>query len=263
MSAPRLASAALALCLLASAAIAGDPPAAAPPEPAKLAESLKSKEKADRLAAARDAKDVQDEKLTAPLAALLDDDEAAIRHAAIEALGRRTAADAQKKAASALASHVTKVAKRADAEVELIAAVQALGVLAQPSSLDALTSDIEIDTPLEVVRARLTAVANLPSPEAIDALIQFLAKQGRGKNGAQREACRAALRDATGQNLGNDPDAWRAWWKDAKKDFDFAAAAERRAAEREAKDEKDRKKRERQEKRDGGGERKKDGDEKK
>jgi hypothetical protein len=42
--------------------------------------------------------------------------------------------------------------------------------------------------------------------------------------------------DATGEKLGNDPDAWRAWWKDAKKTFDFAAAAQRRAAEKEGKD---------------------------
>jgi HEAT repeat protein len=221
-----------------SAALADDaPPApAAPPDAAKLADALKSKDKPARLEAAQQAKDVQDEKLVAPLAALLDDEDAVVRHAAIEALGHRTPPEAQKKAAAALAAHLPKLAKKPEAEPELIAAVQALGVLAQPSTLDALTSGIEIDTSPDVVKARLTAVANIPTADAIDALIQFLAKQGRGRNGPQREACRNALKEATGQNLGNDPDAWRGWWKDAKKTFDFAAAAQRRAAEKDAKD---------------------------
>jgi len=232
--------AAFALSVLAASALAGDPPAppAAAPEPAKLVDAMKSKDKPARLEAAQQAKDVQDEKLVAPLAALLDDDDVSVRHAAIEALGRRTAPETQKKASAALAAHVPKLAKKADAdsEAELIATVQALGALAQPSALDALTSDIEVGTSPDVVKARLMAVANIPTADAIDALIQFLSKQGRGKNGPQREACRAALMDATGEKLGNDPDAWRAWWKDAKKTFDFAAAAQRRAAEKEGKD---------------------------
>jgi len=262
MSAARRAPivAALALVLFASAALADDappPPPAAPPDAAKLVEGLKSKDKPARLDAAAQAKDVQDDKLVAPLAALLDDDDAAVRHAAIEALGHRTPPEAQKKAAAALAAHLPKVAKKPESDVELIAAVQALGALAQPSTLDALTSGIDGDTSVEVVKARLTAVANIPTADAVDALIQFLAKQGRGKNGPQREACRAALKEATGESLGNEPDAWRAWWKDAKKTFDFAAAAQRRASEKQAKDDREQHKREKKDKKDDGGEGKK------
>ncbi len=238
-----------------SLAHAEDDAPTAPLEPMRIVEALKSKDKAARLAAAQQAKDVQDDKLVAPLAALLGDEDMAARHAAIEALGARASADSQKKAASALAAHLPKVAKKPECEAELIAAAQALGVLAQPASIDALMADIEMGTPSGVVRSRLTAVANVASPEAIDALIQFLAKQGRGQNGQQRDACRDALRDATGENFGNDPDGWRAWWKDAKKSFDFDAAARRRAAARQkqADDEQRRKDRKAKKEGDGGG----------
>jgi HEAT repeat protein len=212
-------------------------PADAPPaDAAHLAESLKAKEPAARLAAAQQAKSLQDEKLVAPLVALLDDADAAIRRAAIDALANRLAAEAQKKASAALAAHLTKVSKRTDAELEQVATAQALGTLAQPAAVDALMSGIGTDSSAEVVEARLTAVANIPTADAIESLIQFLAKQGRGQNGPQREACRQALRAATGENLGNDPDKWRAWWRDAKETFDFDAAVRRRAAERQKKD---------------------------
>ena len=248
----RSAAAFAALVLCAVAAFA-DGPAPAAPDAAKLAESLKAKDAVDRLAAAQQAKDVQDEKLLAPLLALLDDANAEVRRAAIDALGRRVPVEAQKKASAALAAHLSKVTKRPEAQLEQLTTVNALGALAQPAALDALMSGIDIDTPGDLVGARLSAVANIPTADAIESLIQFLAKQGRGKNGPQRDACRQALREATGENLGGDPDAWRAWWRDAKKTFDFDAAARRRAAEREKKEDAGRRRADKKGKKDGEG----------
>jgi len=214
----------------AGAAPAAPTPAA--PDAAKLALSLKSTDRQERLAATEQAKGVQDEKLFAPLVDLLEDEDLAVRHAAIEALGARTAPEARKKAAAALAPHLAKTAKKPELEIEVIATANAIGLLAQPSSVDALTADIGVDTSIDVVRARLSAVANLPCAEAIEALIQFLAKQGRGRGSQQIPACRQALKDATGEDFGGEADKWRAWWRDAKKNFDFAAAAKRREAAR-------------------------------
>jgi hypothetical protein len=213
------------------------PTAPSPPDPAKLVEAMKSKERSARLAAAEQARNVQDDKLLAPLVTLLDDEDLTVRRSAIEALGARTSAEARKKAAAALGSHLAKSAKKPELEIEVIAAAHAVGVLAQPSSLEALLADIGVDTSPDVVRARLSAVANLPCAEAVDALIQVLAKQGRGRGGPQGQACRQALKDATGEDFGNEADRWRAWWRDARKTFDFEAAARRRAddqAKREA-----------------------------
>jgi HEAT repeat protein len=187
----------------------------------------------------------------APLVSLLSDDDSSLRMSVIDALGHRESPEDRRKAASALAGHLPKAARKANSDVEVIATAQALGTLAQPASIDALLADIELGTPPDVVEARLMAVAQVPSADAIDSLITFLAKQGRGKGGPQREACRGALREATGENLGNDPDVWRAWWKDAKKGFDFEAAARRRADERQRKAEADEKRRAKKDKKDG------------
>jgi HEAT repeat protein len=255
MTSVRAAAALAALALFAAAAFADGPAPAAPtaPDAAKLAESLKAKEAADRLAAAQQAKDVQDEKVLAPLVALLDDADGGVRRAAIDALGHRVRVDAQKKASAALVAHLPKVSKRVETQLEQLATVDALGALAQPAALDVLMSGIDTDTAPELVRARLSAAANIPTAEAIESLIQFLAKQGRGQNGPQRDACRQALREATGENLGNDPDAWRAWWRDAKKTFDFDAAIRRRAAEKQKKEDAGRRRADKKGKQDGEG----------
>ena len=242
--------AALALCAVTAI---GDDKAPPPPVATQLADAMKAKDAADRLTAARQAKDVQDEKLLAPLAALLEDSDAEVRRAAIDALAHRTPAEAQKKASAALAAHLPRVSKRIETQLEQVETAEALGALAQPAALDALMSGIDTDASPDVVRARLLAAANIPTAEAIESLIQFLAKQGRGQNGPQREACRQALRDATGENLGNDPDTWRAWWRDAKKTFDFDAAVRRRAAEKQKKDDAAKRRAEKKAKKDGEG----------
>ena len=244
---------------LSTAALAQDPappakPEPAKPDPAKIAAALKSKEAPDRLAAAKDAKSVQDDSLVAPLAALLGDRDPEVRRAAVEALGARESAESVKRAASSLGAHLGRLGKKtgAEAEAETAATADALGLLAQPSSIEILLSDIAVETAPDVVKARLMAVANIPTAEAVEGLISFYGKRGRGANDLQGHHCLAALKSATGQSRGPDPDIWRAWWRDAKKEFDFKAAAERRAKARAEQTEKERRR----------GEGKRDGDSK-
>ncbi len=237
---------------LSTVALAEDPVPPAKPEPPKAEPAtvlglLKSKEPSDRLAGARDARSAQDDSLVAPLIALLGDPDSETRRAAIDALGARESSGSVKRAAASLASHLGRLGKKAEAEVEaeIIATANALGTLAQPSSVDVLLSDIAVETAPDVVKARLLAVANIPTAEAIEGLIAFLARRGRGANDLQGHHARAALKWATGESRGVDPDVWRSWWKDAKKEFDFKAAAERRAKARAEQEEKDRRRDER------------------
>src|SRR5258708_7077986 len=106
----RFAALALAVVLAAPMALADDAPAPPPAvptaaDPAKIVEALKGKDKSARAEAVKQAKDVQDDKLIAPLAALLDDEDAAVRQDVIAALAARQPVDARKKAAAALAVH--------------------------------------------------------------------------------------------------------------------------------------------------------------
>src|SRR5689334_21840206 len=96
----RFAALVLAVLLAAPMALADDtpiPPAAVPTaaDPAKILEALKGKDKAARAEAVKQARDVQDDKLVAPLAALLDDEDAAVRQDVIAALAARQSVDSR------------------------------------------------------------------------------------------------------------------------------------------------------------------------
>jgi HEAT repeat protein len=190
---------------------------------------LKSDEDPERLSAAERALQVAHDAVTTPLTRLLTDDRYEIRSAALRALGARTTEKAKKAAAKAVAARLPKLSKSARDEGELAIAVQALHDLAQRSTVPALLKDVEDSASDEIFRARVMAVANVPHADAVDELIQLLSGRGRGKWQGQKRSVVEALRSATGEDLGGDPDEWRAWWRDAKRTFDFEAAARRRA----------------------------------
>lgn len=223
--------------------------AAETPDVDAVVAGLKSDTDGDRIVALDQALAVTDDAVTKPLIRLLINDRFDIRAGAIRALGARDSEKSKKEAAKALCVRLPKLAKSAIDEGELVLVVEALHELAQPSSIKPLLDKIVDSQSDDVFRARVMAVANVPDAEAIDELIQLLARRGRGKWAGQKRSVINALQSATGEKLGGDPDEWRSWWKDAKKSFDFeAAAADRREGEqREA--EREERKRERGERR--------------
>jgi HEAT repeat protein len=206
---------------------------------------LKSKEGDQRLVAAGQALAIADDAVTLPLIRLLGDEGFGVRAAAIRALAKRSTKRGKKDAARALAARMPRLARSEHGEGELIIVVEALGELAQPSSVKPLFANVDDDTGDEVFEARMNAVARIPDAAAIEELIQYLARRGRGKWAGRKRAVINALQAATGQKLGGDPDAWRAWWKENAKTFDFGAAAERRAEEGDERARREAKKRDR------------------
>lgn len=218
-----------------------EPRPGSPTSPSALVEDLVAKMgdarfAVNRLDAATAAKDLQDAKLLPPLLKLLRDDHPDVRAAAIAALGTRSDPEQGKKAADALAERLKPLAKKPEHTGELIAACTALHDLAQPSTIDALLDDMAPGTDLDVVAARCMAVGNIPSPKAIEGLIDLMSKGHRDGSGLRGTAARA-LAYATGERAVNDPDHWRAWWKENAKSFDFGRAAAQRAEGRRKKDE--------------------------
>jgi hypothetical protein len=201
-----------------------------------VAKMADAKFAANRLDGARAAKDLQDAKLLAPLVKLLRDEDLEVRTAAIVALGTRSDPAQAKKAADALAERLKPLAKKPEHSGEILEVCTSLHDLAQPSTIDALLDDTAAGVDLDVVRARCFAVANIPSPKAVEALIDLMSKGHRDGSGVRGTAA-AALAYATGERAVNDPDHWRAWWKEVGKSFDFAAAAKRREDDRKRKDE--------------------------
>ena len=209
-----------------------DPRAAA----ADIAKRLNAPEDDLRIEALREAATNQESSLVAPVAKLLKDDNPAVRAAAVEALVlRQTAAD-RRKAALALAARLKPLEKREEDADELSKVVQALHDLAQEASMKALL-DMDFDEERALVRERLMAVANVPSKEAVDRILQAGSRGRRGQQGRRATAV-AALRYATQEDVGGGIDEWRAWWNDNKATFDPVKAAEKRAAARTAGDEK-------------------------
>jgi hypothetical protein len=243
---PALALALVAGLVISAPAIAEDrpaPDAAAEVDIEDVVERLKSKESDQRLAAATEAEKIADDAVTKPLARLLTDDEFVVRAAAIRALATRTTDRGRKDAAKALGVRLGKIAKAAHGEGEQLLVIEALGKLAQPSSIKPLFDGITDETSEEVFGARMQAVAGIPDAEAIEELIKFLSARGRGKWAGRKRSVINALQTATGERFGGDPDEWRSWWKENRKTFDFEAAAERRQSDADKRAEREERKR--------------------
>jgi HEAT repeat protein len=201
-----------------------------------LADLADTKFTVKRLDAATAAKQFQDPRLTPLLAKLLKDEYPDVRTAAVAALAARTDPDQRKKAADALGSRLDAISGKPELDAERGQVIDALHDLAQPSTIDTLIDKIDYGTSLDEVDARCRAVANVPSPRAIEALIGFMQKRHRDGTG-YRSACNKALQYATGERGANDADMWRAWWKEHEKTFDFQAAFDARRKAEHAKEE--------------------------
>lgn len=224
----------LLLLALAAPLHASEPESAADHAKA-LAEAMESEDADARAQAAKDACKNTEATLTSPLIRLLKDDVLAVRLAAMEALATRTDKTGKRKAASALLAHQDRVGKDPARMEECEAALRALRPHATTSALKPLLKGVTKDTPIALLDARLNAVAWIPHASAIESLIDLLAQgRRRGESVPIKGAAVRALRVATGNDgrgLGVDPDRWRAWWRDAKAEFDFeAVAATRRTA---------------------------------
>ena len=108
----------------------------------------------------------------------------------------------------------------------MVGIAKALGDLGQKSSVKPLLKGLDPKTPRAEAEARLKAVAEIPHADAIAGLMQYGSKGRRGNT--HRNLVVGALRHATGQKFGKDPDAWRTWWRENKATFDFEAVKRKR-----------------------------------
>jgi len=220
------------LLIFALPALAGEEEARLKAQATELAGRIRSKDHDDRIAAIRESASVHHPAVVGPLTKCLKDKDIVVRFEAIAALGLRDDPKDRKKAAQALAQRIKPLDGNEAARDELLKVVTALHDLAETVSIKPLLSDMKENyKDREMMRARLLAVGNVPHADAIDAIIKFAAAGGRGHK-RHRDAARAAIVYATGERNKGDVDAWRSWWKDNKRTFDFEAAAEKRAAER-------------------------------
>jgi HEAT repeat protein len=199
----------------------------------QIAKQLSDKNDQQVLGALLEASGNQSKTLTSPLIKLLKNKNAAIRESAIACLGGRTEASSKKRAAISLASRLKPLGDKSTTKPEMLLVVQALHDLAQPTTIKAL-----LDSPnseeRDVRQARAMAVANVPSKEAIERLIQYGYKDRRGE-ARTRDIATKALKYATQDTGKRGIEGWRKWWKENEREFDVVGAAEKRTEAREKK----------------------------
>ena len=224
---------AAALAGMAPRAFAGDPPAGpvasaeAIKRLASLVERLRSTDVEVKKKALAEAKSEQDPSLLTHVKRLLTDADGDVRLAAVDVLAARSADAAKRQASEALAARIAALSGKPSGHVELLRILAVLHDLAQREALKPLLDGIVVEIDLDELAGRLKAVAAIPTPEAIDEIIQFGSRGRRGLD-RWRRLSTEAFNYATGAGLGPDPDAWRAWWKDHEKGFDWKGAALRR-----------------------------------
>jgi hypothetical protein len=210
----------------------------------EVLKDLKGKDREARLAALDEARELQDKAISSQLLKMSKDRDLEVRLAAVDALRDRSAKADRLRAAQTLAGRLAALAGKVEHEEEYRLTISVLHDLAQPVAIRALL-DLDVEEDPETARERLMAVANVPHADAIEGLIAFAAKgRKRGRN-QQRQLAFQALRYATGQKFPADPDAWRSWWNEVKRDYDFTLAAARREELREKEREKLRRQEER------------------
>jgi HEAT repeat protein len=215
-----------------------------------IAKQLASPEDSVVLAGLLEAAGNQSKSLTTPVTKLLRHKNPAVRQSAIEVLGGRRDPSAQKKAASALCARLDPLSVKEEDKPELEKVITALHDLAQPSSIKPLLG-MKSTAPREIHEAAAMAVANVPSKEAIDRLIQYGYKDRRGSD-RTRDIAVKALRYATQEQIKGGIEVWRKWWSEHEKDFDPVAAMEKRAkAKAEADEKKERRKNRKKKKEEG------------
>lgn len=192
-------------------------------------QGMASDERTARQAAAESALALQHGALLAPLIKLLKDEYRVVREAAIQALAAREPKDERTKAARAIEARLKDLDRAKDAPEESAVVVQALHDLAQPTSIAPLLDALEPTTETDVAGARLMAVGNVPTKEAVEELIGYAARGRRGEH--HRAAAIRALQYATGVKLSN-LDAWHRWWSENKRTYDPQAAAAARQVAR-------------------------------
>lgn len=162
----------------------------------------------------------QDEAEIAPaIQPLVRAREAAVRRAALAALGTRRLGD------PSWPEELLALAAERDAPTRMGAAI-ALAHLRSPEAVDALHGLLgDRDAPVRL--EALAQVGNLRRKESIPFLLtRFEAEQGR-----YRADVHAVLRLLTGLDLGRSPERWRSWWQGEGGRFELPTLAAARAAE--------------------------------
>lgn len=184
-----------------------------------LKEAFAKGDSTARIAAIEAGVEVVDPKVIAAIGKGLADDDPAVALAACDALGRMPHEDSLDQ----LERHYRKLKKQADDEEGLVAVLKAVGRLADPDGIDLLSDDPFKAKGYPVVQARILGLGNIRSKDSVEAVFDLMNKVGKRDLDSYMGELRLALVQLTGEDRGDDPRQWQAWWQEHHKDFEVAA----------------------------------------
>lgn len=214
---------ALALAPSTGAARAQDPPIEKVEDVIeRLRAALDGSSAPQKVAALRAAARHADPRVVAQARRGLADEDADVRVAAIDALGRNS----HDKAFEALLEHHREHRKRLRSlDRDLPALLAAVARRGDPRALHVLTDDVRAQMLAPTLRARMLGLARIRSKESIEALFALADEIGFIGMHNHLEDFRLALLVLSHVDHGRSLDAWRAWWTGVKSQFELPEKA--------------------------------------
>lgn len=198
---------------------AEDPPAPAPPDPAKVKSTVADLEKAfrggtkeEKLKALQQASEVVDAEVIRRVGQGLNDKDLDVVKSAISTLRWMAHPDALKEL-HALAKSPRELRKEPVVFTELL---KAIGQHASPSSVAILSDDLWSVPEGGVVQARILSLGRIRTLESVDALMTMMKAAGPHRIQNVMADFRLALVQLTGVDKGLSQQLWNEWWNESK-----------------------------------------------
>lgn len=205
----------------------GTPPADAPLDPKKIESAVtelttafsKDGTPAKRIEAIGKSVEVVDARVIELVAKGLGDKDQGVNVAALDALGRMR----HPNSLDALHAYYKREHKKLSDDMTVLPAlIKAIGRHGSPSSIALLKEDAFEQRSYLAGQARILALGNIRTNEALEALIDRSKAVGPHRMDGLRNDMRVAIAQLTGLDLGPDSTAWLRWWQDNKKSFEVA-----------------------------------------
>ena len=112
-----------------------------------------------------------------------------------------------------------------DDEARLAELLKSIGRLGDPKGVDTLIDKPFSATSYPVIRARFLGLGNIRDTKAIEGLVSIASKVGNRDLDRYMADIRLALVQLTGEDQGDDPRQWGAWWRQNKKGYEVSPEA--------------------------------------
>lgn len=144
--------------------------------------------------------------------------ESLIRDAAVESLGGMLHPDSL----DALLTHGKRDRKNMAKDREYhVTWIKAVGRQQDKKSLGSLTDNLFSYPTAAVIQARIYAIANIRETESIETLIKMMTITDTRRVNNHMPTVQIALIRLTSIDLGRNVQSWTKWWRGAKKDFEI------------------------------------------